>query len=128
MSPMPPVLGTIPTVANGPYPGSRRARSTPIAPPWTPREQHIEYLDGWRGVAIGMVLLSHFFRLSYNAGRFGVDLFFVLSGFLMARILFEQRTPIAAFYRRPILANHPRPASVSGRGRGRLRGSRGLDR
>ena len=68
----------------------------------TPREQHIEYLDGWRGVAIGMVLLSHFFRIPYDAGRFGVDLFFVLSGFLMARILFEQRTPIAAFYRRRI--------------------------
>jgi peptidoglycan/LPS O-acetylase OafA/YrhL len=66
-------------------------------------KERIEYLDGWRGVAIGMVLIAHFMPiLWWDSGRFGVDLFFVLSGFLMARILYEQRTPIGVFYRRRI--------------------------
>jgi peptidoglycan/LPS O-acetylase OafA/YrhL len=64
---------------------------------------HLDYLDGWRGLAIGLVLVHHFFNFDVvNAGRLGVDLFFVLSGLLMARILFEQRTPIGRFYRRRI--------------------------
>jgi peptidoglycan/LPS O-acetylase OafA/YrhL len=63
----------------------------------------IEYLDGWRGLAILCVLIEHFFGVpGVSVGRFGVDLFFVLSGFLMSRILFEQRMPIAKFYRRRI--------------------------
>lgn len=67
------------------------------------QKEHLPYLDGWRGVAIAMVLLAHFFSVPwFDAGRFGVDLFFVLSGVLMARILFEQRTPIGKFYRRRI--------------------------
>jgi peptidoglycan/LPS O-acetylase OafA/YrhL len=65
--------------------------------------ERIEYLDGWRGGAIALVLLAHFFHIPwFDAGRFGVDLFFVLSGLLMARILFEQRTPIPTFYKRRI--------------------------
>ncbi|HSY05867.1 MAG TPA: acyltransferase [Steroidobacteraceae bacterium] len=62
---------------------------------------HMAYLDGWRGLAILMVLLAHFTPVhGIDLGRFGVDLFFVLSGLLMSRILFEQRTPIGRFYRR----------------------------
>jgi peptidoglycan/LPS O-acetylase OafA/YrhL len=63
----------------------------------------IQYLDGWRGLAILCVLIEHFFEVpGAFVGRFGVDLFFVLSGFLMSRILFEQGMPIAKFYRRRI--------------------------
>jgi peptidoglycan/LPS O-acetylase OafA/YrhL len=63
----------------------------------------IEYLDGWRGCAIGMVLLAHFGpSVPIDLGRLGVDLFFVLSGLLMSQILFEKRTPIGIFYRRRI--------------------------
>src|SRR5919108_209574 len=63
----------------------------------------IDFLDGWRGLAIGMVLVAHFSPVpQMDFGRFGVDLFFVLSGLLMARILFEKRTPIPEFYRRRI--------------------------
>lgn len=65
--------------------------------------QHVKYLDGWRGLAIGGVLLSHFAGVpGFSSGRFGVDLFFVLSGLLMSRILFEERTPLPRFYRRRI--------------------------
>jgi peptidoglycan/LPS O-acetylase OafA/YrhL len=37
-----------------------------------------------------------------NLGKVGVNLFFVLSGWLMTRLLFIQRTPIDVFYRRRI--------------------------
>lgn len=65
--------------------------------------EHIGYLDGWRGLAIAFVLAAHFVGVPWmDAGRFGVDLFFVLSGFLMSRILYEKRTPLGEFYRRRI--------------------------
>jgi len=61
--------------------------------------KHEAHLDGWRGLAIGCVLLDHFAptQRMWN-GRLGVDLFFVLSGLLMSRILFEDRMPLARFY------------------------------
>lgn len=65
--------------------------------------ERLPYLDGWRGLAILMVLIGHFGPdIQMDTGRFGVDLFFVLSGLLMSRILFEQRMPIGKFYRRRI--------------------------
>ncbi len=50
----------------------------------------LDSLDGLRGVAITLVLLMHH-RL-FNNGWMGVDLFFVLSGFLITQILRAQRT------------------------------------
>lgn len=63
----------------------------------------IDYLDGWRGMAIALVLMEHFFPLAgFESGYFGVDIFFCLSGMLMSRILFVQRVPLATFYKRRI--------------------------
>ncbi|MFL6548074.1 MAG: acyltransferase family protein [Povalibacter sp.] len=65
--------------------------------------KHLDYLDGWRGLAIGCVLVDHFARIpGFAAGRLGVDLFFALSGLLMSRILFEERIAIGTFYRRRV--------------------------
>jgi peptidoglycan/LPS O-acetylase OafA/YrhL len=65
--------------------------------------QHIPYLDGWRGLAILFLLIGHFFPVSgINLGAVGVNLFFVLSGALMARILFIDRVPLPVFYQRRI--------------------------
>ena len=65
--------------------------------------KHLDYLDGWRGLAIFFVLISHFYPLPYyNLGRFGVDIFFVLSGLLMSNILFVKRVPLSTFYKRRI--------------------------
>jgi peptidoglycan/LPS O-acetylase OafA/YrhL len=50
---------------------------------------HIPALDGVRGVAIGLVLLFHNFTVP--GLWLGVDLFFVLSGFLITRILLRTR-------------------------------------
>ncbi len=63
----------------------------------------IAYLDGWRGLAILALLVGHFLHLpGINFGTIGVNLFFVLSGFLMARILFLQAVPLGLFYKRRI--------------------------
>jgi peptidoglycan/LPS O-acetylase OafA/YrhL len=65
--------------------------------------ERVAYLDGWRGLAILFVLQSHFLTLHFiESGRLGVDVFFCLSGFLMSRILFVQRMPLALFYKRRI--------------------------
>lgn len=68
----------------------------------TPHAGRLLYLEGWRGVAVLAVLLGHFFPILYwNTGRLGVELFFVLSGRLMADILFVERFPLGRFiYRR----------------------------
>ncbi|MDB5989734.1 MAG: Acyltransferase [Herbaspirillum sp.] len=65
--------------------------------------RHLDYLDGWRGLAILFLLIGHFFPLpGINLGRVGVNLFFVLSGLLMAQLLFVRGTPLKLFYKRRI--------------------------
>lgn len=78
-------------------------------------KQHLPALDGLRAVAIGLVLwqhagllfgdrgidLGHWFWQASRAGWWGVDLFFVLSGFLITRILLRPTTtPLGAFWKR----------------------------
>jgi len=63
------------------------------------QDGHLQYLDGWRGIAILLVLLSHFFHVNFmDAGRLGVDIFFVLSGTLMGNILFIKKVDLKTFY------------------------------
>ena len=76
--------------------------------PWinitnTMSEKHLRYLDGWRGLAIVFLLVGHFFPVpGLGFGAVGVNLFYVLSGLLMARLLFVDQVPIPTFYRRRI--------------------------
>ena len=48
-------------------------------------------LDGLRALAVGVVFLCHFWSGGKIAAVLGVGLFFVLSGFLITRILLEER-------------------------------------
>jgi len=68
----------------------------------------VGYLDGWRGAAILSVLFGHFVTSQgLNLGRFGVELFFVLSGRLMAEILFVRQTPLKTFFPRRLARIYP---------------------
>ena len=53
---------------------------------------HRPGLDGLRGIAIALVLLLHWWPARFPGGSIGVDLFFVLSGFLITRLLIEEYT------------------------------------
>jgi peptidoglycan/LPS O-acetylase OafA/YrhL len=71
--------------------------------PWTYRPA----LDGLRTLAVYLVLLFHVGVGSLAGGFVGVDLFFVLSGFLVSTILFEElehtgRLDLAHFYDRRV--------------------------
>lgn len=59
----------------------------------------IPYLDGWRGLAILLVLFSHFVRPGNGwAGAMGVSIFFVLSGYLMSDLLFLKQVSLKDFF------------------------------
>ena len=67
------------------------------------------HLDGWRGTAIAALLFGHFAsargsgpEVGFDVGRLGVELFFVLSGLLMANLLFVRRVTIPTFYKRRV--------------------------
>ncbi|QEE43392.1 acyltransferase (plasmid) [Rhizobium sp. WL3] len=71
-------------------------------------KDHLDYLDGWRGLAILAVLVGHFTPIpGINLGPFGVELFFVLSGRLMAEMLIVRQTPFPTFFLRRFSRIYP---------------------
>ncbi len=68
---------------------------------------HMSQLDSLRAVAVGLVLLYHFWRparQSVHFGGIGVRLFFVLSGFLITGILLHSRRVVDGREANPAVA------------------------
>jgi peptidoglycan/LPS O-acetylase OafA/YrhL len=106
---------TAPTRAQTPRPGPRSSDAR--------RPAHLPQLDGLRTVAVTLVLAYHVARtqeLSWLPGGFvGVDLFFVLSGFLITSLLLREhrahgRIDLKRFYVRRLWRLYPALILVSG--------------
>jgi peptidoglycan/LPS O-acetylase OafA/YrhL len=65
-----------------------------------------DHIDGLRGIAILLVVIFHFFPDKLPAGFIGVDIFFVISGYLMTAIITTEiqsnRFNLVCFYKRRI--------------------------
>ena len=75
-----------------------------MSPP--PSERYRPDIDGLRAIAVMLVVNFHAFPLAMRGGFIGVDIFFVISGFLItgiiARELSENRFSLIGFYNRRI--------------------------
>lgn len=78
-------------------------------------KRHMPYvpaLDGLRACAVMLVIFTHTHVLGFQNGDFGVEIFFVLSGFLISTLLLEERAQagrvnILHFYARRLLRLYP---------------------
>ena len=88
----------------------------PVKPLKPGRIRRVPGLDGLRGIAVLAVVIYHFFGDALPGGFLGVDIFFVLSGFLITALLVRElgatgRISLKEFWRRR--ARRIIPASVT---------------
>ncbi|HYR63054.1 MAG TPA: acyltransferase family protein [Actinomycetota bacterium] len=113
--------GTTSAGTQGWTPDTERTKQPPSPRPWekppAPNKRYRPGLDGLRALAIIGVLLYHAGVEWVPGGLLGVDLFFVVSGFLITSLLISEiqktgRIALAAFYRRRALRLLPALALV----------------
>ncbi|HEY4156184.1 MAG TPA: acyltransferase, partial [Puia sp.] len=54
--------------------------------------KYVKELDGWRGISIFFVALLHYFPSYFMGGWIGMELIFVVSGFLITGILLDSKS------------------------------------
>jgi peptidoglycan/LPS O-acetylase OafA/YrhL len=67
-------------------------------------------IASWRGIAVILVMLHHFQVPLFSGGLIGVDIFFVISGFIITAILLESSLDISnikKFYYRRVIRIYP---------------------
>ena len=62
-----------------------------------PAPKRLAGLDGLRGIAVTLVVVYHFFPAALPGGFVGVDVFFVISGFLITGLLLAQHRRTGRF-------------------------------
>ncbi len=67
-----------------------------------PTGEYLHYIDSWRFIAVTLVILSHMFHFPKN-GYLGVDIFFVISGYVITRNLTKDKVSIGDFYKRRLI-------------------------
>ena len=75
-----------PTVCDTPAPAPARAPAASAR-----RSSHLAGLDGLRAIAVGAVILYHLGSGIIPGGYLGVDVFFVISGFLITGLLIREK-------------------------------------
>ena len=68
-------------------------------------------IDGLRAIAIIFIILSHFKQLNFVSG--GVNIFFVISGYLITQIFVKQNLDIKKFYKERFFKLYPELIFVS---------------
>lgn len=68
-------------------------------------------IDGLRAIAVLLVVFNHLGWSWFSGGYIGVDIFFVISGYLITSILsqqmHEQRFSVAEFYKKRVVRLAP---------------------
>ncbi|MEU1217066.1 acyltransferase family protein [Streptomyces sp. NPDC005790] len=98
---------------------SATMREVPVSGRPAPPRGHTLRLDiqGLRAVAVGLVVLSHAGVAQVSGGYIGVDVFFVISGFLITSLLLRElattgRVSVSSFYARRALRLLPASSLV----------------
>jgi peptidoglycan/LPS O-acetylase OafA/YrhL len=79
--------------------------AAPVAKGGGSRQPFRPDIEGMRAIAVGLVLLFHGYKEPFTGGFVGVDVFFVISGFLITSLLVREQTKtgrisILGFYAR----------------------------